>query len=80
MEITGMPAATAFWIDGLGRTVIDLNLHVLAGRCHAVLHHRPERVIGLSMADDDNAGILLRGRRSGGGEGQSCRGSQTGNE
>ena len=88
MEITGMPAATAFWIDGpsagrvgdrddqagrllvhgrvdelahgdhvegLGRAVIDLDLHVLAGRGDAVLHHRPERVVGLAVADDDDA-------------------------
>ncbi len=49
-------------VEGVGRTVRDLDAHVLLGGVDAVLDHRPERVGGLPVADDDEA-KLLRGRR-----------------
>ena len=44
-------------VEGFGRAVIDLHLHVLAGRLDAVLHHRPERIVGLAVADHDDAAV-----------------------
>ena len=43
-------------VEGFGRAVIDLHLHVLAGGGDAVLDHRPERIVGLAVGDDDDRG------------------------
>jgi hypothetical protein len=67
-------------VEGLWRPVVDLDLHVLACRRHAVLDHGPERVVGLSVADHDDAGILLRGSWRDRGEGQGRCGGQSRDE
>jgi hypothetical protein len=65
-------------VEGFGRAVIDLDIHVLAGLGNAVLHHGPERIVGLAMGDDDDAAALLGGDRRDGGNGQGCCGHETG--
>jgi hypothetical protein len=62
-------------VEGLGRPVLDLHVHVLAGGSDAVLDDRPERVVGLAVRHDDDADRLLgRGR---GPQGDSCGGGET---
>jgi SulP family sulfate permease len=48
--------------EGLGRAVVDLDLHVAGRLGDAVLDHRPERIVRLAMADDDDARVLGDGR------------------
>ena len=44
-------------VEGVGGLVLDLDAHILGRLIHAVLDHRPERIRGLTVADDDEAQV-----------------------
>src|SRR5215211_2089369 len=70
-----------YHVEGLRCPVVDLDLHVLARGSDSIFHHRPEGVVGLSVADHDNAGTrLLRRSWKCGCEDERCCCSETGYE
>ena len=61
-------------VEGLGSAVLDADAGVLGAGDDAVLDHRPERIVGLAVRDDNDADVVGGdGRRREGRSDDECR-------